>query len=79
MYNTVFGKAMANVRKHRDIKIVAIEARKYFLVSEPKYHITKSFSEDLLVTEMKTIWMLMNKSVYLGLSLLSETKMVRKS
>ena len=36
--NAVFGKTMENVRKHRDIKLVATEARRIYLVLEPNYH-----------------------------------------
>ena len=53
MNNSVFGKTMENVRKHRDIKFVTTEERKIKLVSEPNYHTTKHFSDKLLVIEMK--------------------------
>ena len=48
MNNAVFGKTMKNVRKHRDIKLVATNRRRNYLVSEPNYHMTKLFSENLL-------------------------------
>ena len=51
--NPVFGKTIENVRKHRDIKLVTTDKRRNQLVSEPNYHTTKWFSEDLLATEMK--------------------------
>ena len=35
---------MENVRKHRDIKLVTIERRRNYLVSEPNYHTTKFFT-----------------------------------
>ena len=41
MNNSVFGKTMENVRKHRDIKIVTTDKRGNQLVSEPNYHTTK--------------------------------------
>ena len=53
MNNSVFGKNMENVRKHRDIKLVITEERRNYLVSEPNYHTTKFFSERLLTIEMK--------------------------
>ena len=43
MNNSLFGKTMVNVRKHRDIKLVTTEKRKIKLVSEPNYHTTKQF------------------------------------
>ena len=53
MNNSVFGKTMENVRKHRDIKLVAIDKRRDQLVSEPNYHAIKGFSENLVAIEMK--------------------------
>ena len=38
MNNTVFGKAMENVRKHRDIKLVKTDCKRNKLVWEPNYH-----------------------------------------
>ena len=53
MNNSVFGKTMENVRKHRDIKLVTTDEKRNKLVSEPNYHTTKRFSENLLAIEMK--------------------------
>ena len=47
MSNAVFGKTMENVRKHRDIKLVTTDKRRNQLASEPNYHATKYFSENL--------------------------------
>ena len=46
MNNSGFRKTMENVRKHKDIKLVATERRRNYLVSEPNYHIT-SFSHKM--------------------------------
>ena len=69
MNNSVFGKTMENVRKHRDIKLVTTDKSIDQLVSEPNYHTTKWFSEDLLQIELKKIKVKMNKPVYLGLQI----------
>ena len=61
MNNSVFGKTMENVRKHRDINIVTTEKRIIKVNSEPNYHTTKQFSGNLLVIEMKKVKVKMNK------------------
>ena len=74
MNNAVFRKTMENVRKHRDIKLVITDKRRNQLLSEPNYHTTKWFSENLLAIEMKKTKVKMNKPVYLGLSILEISK-----
>ena len=74
MNNSVFGRIMQNVRKHRDIKLVTTEKRRIKLVSEPNYHTTKQFSENLLAIEMKKAKVKMNKPLYLGMSILDISK-----
>ena len=76
MNNSVFGKTMENVKKHRDIKLVTTDKRRNQLASEPNYHTTKWFSEDLLALEMKKIKVKMNKPVNLGLSILDISKIL---
>ena len=44
---------MENVRKNRDIKLVATEKRRNYLVSESNYHTVKFFTENLLAIEIK--------------------------
>ena len=74
MNNSVSGKTMENVTKHRDIKLVTTDKRRNKLVSEPNYHTTKWFSENLLAIEMKKTKVKMNKPGYLGLSILEISK-----
>ena len=74
MNSSVFGKTMENVRNHRDIKLVTTEEKRSKLVSEPNYHTTKHFSENLLAIEMKKTKVKMNKPVYLGMSILDISK-----
>ena len=76
MNNSVFGKTMEDVRKHRYIKVVTADKRRNQLVSEPNYHTTKYFSEDLLAIEMKKIKVKMNKPIYLDMSRLDISKIL---
>ena len=74
MNNTVFGKTMENVRKHRDIKLVTTDKKRNQLASEPNYHTTKYFSENLLAIEMKKTKIKINKPAYLEISMLDISK-----
>ena len=74
MNNSVFGRTFMNARKHRDIKLVTTDKRRNQLVSEPNYHTTEWFSENLLAIEMKKTKVKMNKPVSLGLSILEISK-----
>ena len=64
------------MRNQRNIKFETTERRRNYLVSEPNYHTTKFFTENLLTVEMKKTQILMNKPVYLGLSILNLSKTV---
>ena len=44
---------MENVIKQRDIKLVTTKEKRIKLVSEPNYHTTKYFSDNLSAIEMK--------------------------
>ena len=69
MNKPIARKAMENVRKLKNIKLVTTEIRRNCLVSEPNYHTTKFFTENLLALEMRKTQILMNKPVCLGLLL----------
>ena len=76
MNNSVFGKTMENIRKHKDIKLVTTDKKRSKLVSEPNYHTINLISEDLSIIEMKTTKVKMNKPIYLGLSILEISKIL---
>ena len=46
MNNSVFGRTMENIRKHRDIKLVTTNKRRSKLISEPNYHTINYISEE---------------------------------
>ena len=76
MNNTVFGKTMENIRKHRNIKLVTTDKKRNKLVSEPNYHTINYISEDLSIIEIKITKVKMNKPIYLGLSILDISKIL---
>ena len=51
--NLVFGKAMENFPKYRDIKLVATEKGRNYLVSEPNYQTAEFFTETFLTTKIR--------------------------
>ena len=76
MNNSVYGKTMENVRKHRDIKLVTTDKKRSKLVSEPNYHTMNYISENLSIIEMKRTKVKMNKPIYIGLSILEISKIL---
>ena len=70
MNNAVFGKTMGNVRKHRDIRLVTTEIKRNYLVLEPNYHTAKVFYKKFVGYRNEKTQILMNKPVYLEMSIL---------
>ena len=65
---------MENMRKPRDIRLVTTKKQRSKLISEPNYHTTKYFSENLLAIEMKKTKVKKNKPVFHGMALLDNSK-----
>ena len=76
MNNSVFGKTMENVSKHRDIKLATTDEKRNKLVSEPNYPTAKHFPENLLAIEVKKTKVKISKPVYLGMSTLDISKTI---
>ena len=66
MNNAVFEKTIENVGKQRNIKTFNNGKEKNYLLSEPNYHTTKFFTENLLAIEMRKTQILRNKLAYLS-------------
>ena len=73
MNNSVFGKSMETVRKHRDIKLVTTY-KKEINQLQNLIIINKTFSENLMAIEMKKTKAKMNKPINLGMSILDISK-----
>ena len=52
MNNSVFGKTMENIRKHRDIKLVTTEEKFKKMVMKPNFKSSVLFGENLMGFEM---------------------------
>ena len=76
MNNSVFGKTMENIRKHRNIKLVTTEERYLAAVMRPNFKAGVLFGDNLMGFEMGTIKVVMNKPVYLCQAILDLSKMV---
>ena len=76
MNNSVFGKTMENIRKHRNIKLVMTEEKYLRTVMKPNFKSGVLFGENLMGCEMGKIKVLMNKPVYLSQAILDLSKIV---
>ena len=76
MNNSVFGKMMENIRKHRNIELVTTEEKYLKTVMKPNFKSRVLFDENLMGCEMGKIKVVMNKPVYLGQAILDLSKIV---
>ena len=71
MSNAAFGKTMENVRKHRNIKL-SNRKKKELLRAKSSYY--KDFHRPSISNRNEKTLILLNKTVYLGLSILQLRK-----
>ena len=76
MNNSVFGKTMKNIRKHRNIKLVTTDEKYLRTVMRPNFKSGVLFAENLMGCEMGKIKEVMNKPVYLGQAILDHSKII---
>ena len=76
MNNSFFGKTMGNVRNYRDIKLVTTERRKETNQYQNQIINYKIFNRKCISNKNEKTQILINKPVYLGLSILNLSKTV---
>ena len=76
MNNSVFGKTMEYIGKHRSIKLVNNEAEYQKNVMKPNFKSGTLLGPDLMGCEMGKIKVVMNKPVYLGQAILDLSKTI---
>ena len=76
MNNSIFGKTMENIRKHRNIGLVTTEETYLRTVMKPSFKSGVLFGENLMGSEMGKIKVVMKKPVYIGQAILDLSKIV---
>ena len=76
MNNSVFGKTMENIRKHRNIKLVTNKEKYLQTVMKPNFKSGVLFDENLMGCEMGHTKVVMKKPVYLGQTISDLSKIV---
>ena len=76
MNNSVFGKTIENIRKHRDIKLVNNKEDYLKQVMKPNFKGGVLMGADLMSCEMGKVKVKMNKPVYLGQAILDLSKTI---
>ena len=74
--NSVFGKTMEKIRKHRNIKLVTNREAYLKLIMKPNFTFAVRFGENLMGCEMGKIKVVMNKPVCLGQAILDLSKKI---
>ena len=76
MNNSVFGKTMESMQKHRNIKLVTNKEGYLRTVMKPNFKSGVLFGEGLMGCEMGKIKVVMNKPIYLGQARLDISKII---
>ena len=74
MNNSVFGKTMENIRNDKDMKLVTSDKNYLKYVMKPNFKDCHQFSKHLFAVEMGKREITMNKTVYLGQTILDISK-----
>ena len=76
MNNVVFGKAMENIRKRKNIKLITSESQYFKAVMKSNFKSGVHFDDNLMGCELGRVKVLMNKPVYQGQTILDLSKLI---
>ena len=74
MNNSVFGKAMENIRKRVDVRLVTSKEKLSKLASKPTYVSSKIFNENLVAVHKIKEILTLNRPAYVGMCILDLSK-----
>ena len=74
--NSVFGKTMESIRRHRNIRLINNKEEYLKTVMKPNFKSGTLLGEDLMACEMGEIKVVKNKPVYLGQAILDLSKLI---
>lgn len=77
LINACFGKALENIRKRRNVKLVNKWEGRYGaknLIASPNFHNRSIFDENLMAIELKKTELIFNKPIYVGMAVLDISK-----
>jgi len=74
MNNSVFGKAMENIRKRVDVRLVTDKNKLLKLASKPTYISSKIFNENLVAVHKTRETLTLNRPAYVGMCILDLSK-----
>ncbi|CAH1110639.1 unnamed protein product [Psylliodes chrysocephalus] len=75
--NSIYGKTMENIRKHRVVKLVRQWEGRYGaknLIASPRFHSRTIFDIDLMAIELRKSEIKFNKPLYIGMAILDISK-----
>lgn len=73
--NALFGKTMENVRKRMEFRLCNNEEKMTTLASRPEFLSTRIFSKDLVGIHLAKNRVVLNKPIYIGMSVLELSKL----
>ena len=72
--NSVYGKTMENLRNHTTVELVTSKERLRKVIAKPNVKLFKIFHENLAAVEVKKSKLILNRPIYVGMSILDISK-----
>lgn len=74
LINSIFGKMMENVRKHKNVKFISNGRQHALYTNKPQFKRFEILSEDVVAVELIKSKIVLNKAIYCGFTILDLSK-----